>query len=293
MFFFDFGVSIYFFFFNLFLSGHGYSEAQMGLLTGTMAAGNLAGALPAARLIQRKGLRTALVACLIATPAVLCARSISPSFPLQIGLAFLTGLSLCMWAVCVSPMTAALTTERQRPLAFSLVFSLGIGVGALGALAGSRMPELFSHIVGNASALAPDQLTLIAACSIAALALIPASRLRSVGAMASPRRPQAFHARHAADSARRGDLGTGHRIVRPIRQCIPGNACSFALAQRGHGLLHFAALPGGRGSVRAARVPAARSSEWRVYDADRDRVLLHDAGADRTSDCRRHRPMLR
>jgi MFS family permease len=192
MFFFDFGVSIYFFFFNLFLSGHGYSEAQMGVLTGTMAAGNLAGALPAARLIQRKGLQTALVSCLVAAPAVLCARSISPSFPLQIGLAFLTGLSLCMWAVCVAPMTAALTTERQRPLAFSLVFSLGIGVGALGALAGSRMPELFSHIVDNASALAPDQLTLIAACSIAVLALIPASRLRRVGVTASPRRPRLF-----------------------------------------------------------------------------------------------------
>ena len=192
MFFFDFGVSIYFFFFNLFLSGHGYSEAQMGLITGTIAAGNLAGALPAARLIQRKGLRTALLTCLIAAPAVLCARSLSPSFPLQIALAFLTGLSLCLWAVCVSPMTAALTTERERPLAFSLVFSLGIGVGAAGALAGSRMPELFSHMVGNASILAPDQLTLIAACSIAMLALIPALRLRSVGIVTSPRRKSFF-----------------------------------------------------------------------------------------------------
>jgi len=186
MFFFDFGVSIYFFFFNLFLSGHGYTEAQLGLLTGTMAAGNLAGALPAARLIQRSGLRNALVTCPVAVPAVLCARSLTPSFSIQLGLAFLTGLALCIWAVCISPITAAITTERERPRAFSLVFSLGIGVGAAGALAGSRMPGWFSRQVGNLGPLAPDQLTLIAACCIAALALVPALGLRKCGSAQSP-----------------------------------------------------------------------------------------------------------
>jgi predicted MFS family arabinose efflux permease len=188
MFFFDFGVSIYFFFFNLFLSGRGYSEAQLGLLTGTMAAGNLAGALPAARLIRRIGLRNALITCLAAAPVVLCARSLTPSFPVQICLAFVTGVALCIWAVCISPITAAITTERKRPLAFSLVFSLGIGIGAAGALAGSRMPGLFSQHLGNAGPMGADQLTLIAACCIAALALIPALRLGRCGG-AVPTRP--------------------------------------------------------------------------------------------------------
>ena len=187
MFFFDFGVSIFFFFFNLFLSGRGYSETQMGLLTGTMAAGSLAGALPAARLIQRIGLRNALITCLVSVPAVLCARSLWASLPIQIGLAFVTGLTLCVWAVCVSPIVAAITKERERPLAFSLVFSLGIGVGAAGALAGSRMPGWFSRQIGNAGPLAPDQLTLIAACCIAAVALIPAMRLRRCGSDVPPR----------------------------------------------------------------------------------------------------------
>jgi MFS family permease len=187
MFFFDFGVSIYFFFFNLFLSGHGYTETQMGLLTGAMAAGNLIGAIPAAALIRRKGLRCTLVVCLFAAPTVLCARTLSTSFPSQVLLAFLTGLSLCLWAVVISPITAALTTERERPLAFSLVFSLGIGVGAAGALAGSRMPEFFSRMAGKESLLAPDQLTLIAACCIAALALIPAARLRDRGSTRPPK----------------------------------------------------------------------------------------------------------
>jgi MFS family permease len=102
-------------------------------------------------------------------------------------LAFLTGLTMCLWAVCVSPITAALTTDRERPFAFSLVFSLGIGVGALGAVAGSRMPGWFYHTSGKGAALAPDQLTLIAACCIAALALIPAVSLKTCGTVVPPR----------------------------------------------------------------------------------------------------------
>jgi len=192
VFFFDFGVSIYFFFFNLFLSSHGYSEAQLGLLTGAMAAGNLVGALPAARLIQGAGLRRALMMCLAATPLVLCARSLSVQFPLQLALAFVTGLALCTWAVCMAPITAAVTSERERPLAFSLVFSLGIGMGAAGALAGSRMPGWFSRHDASRGVLAPDQMTLIAACAVAALALLPAMRLGKCGSATSPRRGSLF-----------------------------------------------------------------------------------------------------
>lgn len=192
MFFFDFGVSIYFFFFNLFLSSHGYSETQLGLLTGTMAAGNLVGALPVARIIQRAGLRNSLIICLAATPLVLSARSLSTQFSIQLALAFVTGLALCVWAVCVAPITAAVTSERERPLAFSLVFSLGIGMGAAGALAGSRMPGWFSRHDAGGGALAPDQLTLVAACAVAALALLPAMRLGRCGSAAQPRTGSIF-----------------------------------------------------------------------------------------------------
>lgn len=187
MFFFDFGLSIYFFFFNLFLSSHGYTEAQLGLLTGTMAAGNLAGALPAARLIQKRGLRNAMMLCVIAATAVLGARSLTTSFAAQMALAFATGLAMCIWAVCISPAIAAITTESERPLAFSLVFSLGIGMGAAGALAGSRMPGWFSGLATGMAPLAPDQLTLIASCGIASLALVPAMRLRMRSTAVAPR----------------------------------------------------------------------------------------------------------
>ena len=188
MFFFDFGLSTYFFFFNLFLSSRGYNEAQLGLLTSAMAAGNLVGAFPAAQLIQKKGLRSALMICAFSAPAVLCVRALTTSFSIQLALAFATGLAMCLWAVCISPAIAAITTERERPLAFSLVFSLGIGMGAAGALAGSRMPGWFSgHGAGAGGLLGSDQVTLIASCCIAALALIPAMRLRKYQAAVPPR----------------------------------------------------------------------------------------------------------
>jgi len=143
-----------------------------------MAAGNLAGALPAGHLIQRTGLRTALITASIAAPAVACARSFSALFPVQAVLAFAAGLAMSLWAVCISPMIAAITTERERPIGFSLFFSLGIGVGILGGLAGSRMPIWFSHLSQFTPPLGADQLTLIAASGVAALSLIPGLSLR-------------------------------------------------------------------------------------------------------------------
>lgn len=191
MFFFDFGVSIYFFLFNLFLSHRGYSEARLGVLTGTMAAGNLAAALPAGRLIERWGMRNALLTAVIAAPAVLCLRALSPAFSLQTALALAAGMALSLWAVSKSPIIAAITGERERPRAFSLVFSLGIGMGAAGALAGSRLPGWFSSHRASSSLLAPDQRTLIAACCIAVLACIPAVSVRVPRATA-PARPKSL-----------------------------------------------------------------------------------------------------
>jgi MFS family permease len=191
LFFFNLGLSVFFFFFNLFLTGHGYSEARLGLLTSMMAAGNLSGALPAGRFIQKAGLRTALITCMITAPAMACARSLSPLFPLQLGLAFAGGFALSLWSVCISPIIAATTTEKERPLGFSLFFSLGIGVGVLGGLAGSRMPGWFSHIHGLSDRLGADQLTLISACCIAAIGLVPGFSLRDSKATSTVR-PRLF-----------------------------------------------------------------------------------------------------
>ena len=288
MFFFDFGVSIYFFFFNLFLSGHGYSETQMGLITGTMAAGNLAGALPAATAHPAK--RFANGPGRVPDRDACCAvRAIDLAFisatdrvgvldrPLVVHVGGLRVAHDCR------PNNRARTAARLQPGVFARHRR-----GSARRAGGKQ----------NAGVVFPRGRQWRRTC---ARSVDVDCRLRhrrsgvDSGFAASQCRHSAitatgiaFHAGHAADFACRWNLGTRHRIVRPLRKCIPGNACSFAIAQRRHGLLHFPALPGGRGSVRAARIPSTRSAEWRVYDADRDGLLLHDAGPDRTSTCSRH-----
>jgi len=170
-------LSVYFFLFNLFLIGHGYAEKTLGLLTSAMAVGNLVGAIPAAKLARRFGLRPVLLSCFLLASVVFSARAILLSVEWQIPLAFLAGITLSAWAICLAPAVAQLTDERQRPFAFSLVFSLGIGVGALGGLAGSRLPGWFaSHHVLFRS-MQPDQFVLLFSCAIVALGLWPVAKL--------------------------------------------------------------------------------------------------------------------
>jgi MFS family permease len=174
-FFFDLGLSIYFFLFNLFLIGHGYNEKSLGLLASAMAAGGFTGALPAGRLARHFGLQAALLTAFLLAIAIFSARALLLALPAQLVLAFVAGITLSIWAVCISPAVAQMTTERQRPFAFSLVFSLGIGVGALGGLFGGRLPGWFAHYVHFAAD--PQQLVLLLSCALVALGLWPVSRL--------------------------------------------------------------------------------------------------------------------
>ena len=178
IFFFDLGLSIYFFLFNLFLIGHGYTEKTLGLLTSAMAVGNLVGAIPAGRLAQRLGLRPVLLACFFLATVVFSARSLLFGLAWQISLAFIAGIALAAWAVCIPPTVAQLTDEQQRPLAFSLVFSLGIGVGAAGGLFGGRLPGWLGSHYAASHFLEPDQLVLLLSCCIVGVGIWPAAKLR-------------------------------------------------------------------------------------------------------------------
>jgi MFS family permease len=84
-------------------------------------------------------------------------------------------MTLSIWAVCISPTVAQLTTEQQRPFAFSLVFSLGIGIGALGGLFGGRLPGwLAQH---THLSIDPLRLVLLVSCAIVLLGIFPVARL--------------------------------------------------------------------------------------------------------------------
>jgi len=177
-FFFDLGLSIYYFLFNLFLLGHGYNEKNLGLLTSAMAVGNLAGTIPAGKLARRFGIRAVLLACFTLISVVCAARVLFLSLPFQLGLAFCAGLAFSIWVVCMSPAVAQLTDEKHRPLAFSLLFSLGIGMGAAGGLAGSRLPAYFARHHMHSGRLEPEQIVLLLSCVIVAIGLWPAAKLR-------------------------------------------------------------------------------------------------------------------
>src|SRR6202030_1903972 len=68
-----------------------------------------------------------------------------------LALGFTAGIVTAAWAVCISPAVAQLTTEKNRPVAFSFVFSTGILIGVVGGLAGGRLPGLLTrlHIVSS------------------------------------------------------------------------------------------------------------------------------------------------
>jgi len=177
-FFFNLGFSIYFFLINLFLVDRGYNEKSLGIFTSASVIGNLVGALPWGKLSQRIGLRPVLITCCVLAVSVSSARAVLISFPSQLVLAFLGGISLSAWAVCVSPVVAQLTKEKQRPRAFSILFSLGIGLGALGGLAGGRFPAWFAGHHAHLGTLLPEQLVLLGSCGIVVLAIWPAAKLR-------------------------------------------------------------------------------------------------------------------
>lgn len=157
-----------------------------------MAVGNLAGAIPAGQLIQKCGLRRALFICIWSATAIFTARSIWLAFPLQLVFAFLCGVTLSLWAICISPAVAQLTSEKQRPFAFSLFFSLGIGVGALAGLAGGRLPNMLGSLNGMFHAFDPERAVLLLSCAIVALSILPATALRFEKTTAAPARVKAL-----------------------------------------------------------------------------------------------------
>jgi hypothetical protein len=73
---------------------------------------------------------------------------------------------------------ARLTTEKNRASAFSLIFSVGIGTGALGSVVCGYLPQ-WLNLAGFALQPAEvKRMILIASCAIAALGLIPLLHLR-------------------------------------------------------------------------------------------------------------------
>ena len=177
--FFNFGFSAFFFLYNIYLLDFGMTERFLGVLGGCMAVGTILGAIPIGVIAQRFGLRATLTGGVLLVVLFSVLRTCIIWQPAQLVLAVCSGLTLCTWAVCISPSVAALTTERERPVAFSLIFASGIGIAGLGAFAAGRLPG-WLRALPLAFSLTPVRATgaaLLVVCGVASLALVPISRL--------------------------------------------------------------------------------------------------------------------
>ncbi len=177
-FFFDAGFSVYFFLFNLYLLDLGFDERTMGLVGSALALGSLLATLPAGMLARRFGIRPLLILCFIAAPLMGVLRGLWVWRPAQVGLAFLGGVSMCLWGVCFLPAVARLTTKENRAAAFGLIFSVSIGTSALGGVLCSLVPRWLRSAGFLMRPADVKRGILLASCAVALLGLLPLSRLR-------------------------------------------------------------------------------------------------------------------
>ncbi len=173
-----FGFFVFYLLYNLLLLDRGYREDALGLIAGALTAGSIAGVLPAARFVRLVGLAPALKIASLAIPVAFAFRCVFSGEPALVASAFVAGAAGSLWAVAFSPAVAALTSERSRPIGFSITHSSGIGVGILAGLIGARVPRwvLEAHLVPDA--LHAKQFALLASVAFAALAFWPLSKLR-------------------------------------------------------------------------------------------------------------------
>lgn len=171
------GMSIFFFLYNLYLLDRGFNERFLGAMTSAMNIGTIACAIPAGLIINRFGLRKSLLFCFLLVPSVSVARLFFLTRSALIFWAFLGGFVSTIWAIAVSPAVTRLTDEKSRPLAFSIVFSSGIGMGILANVIASRIPGWLVTLHPFMSITQAKQIALILGCTIVLLGLIPVSRL--------------------------------------------------------------------------------------------------------------------
>ncbi len=176
--FFNFGFSVFFFLFNIYLLGFGLNERSLGLIGSAMAVGTLCGTIPAGIAAQRFGLRWTLGGGVALACIASILRVIFTAPQEAIPLAVVGGVGLCTWGVCLSPAVASLTSEQQRPTAFSITFASGIGMAGVGAFAAGHLPAWITSL--TRPALSPsesERYALLLGIAVSALALIPLSRL--------------------------------------------------------------------------------------------------------------------
>jgi predicted MFS family arabinose efflux permease len=169
--FFDFGMFIFVFLYNLYLLQIGFRENFIGLVSGVMTAGSVAGSLLAAVAIQRFGLRKTLLISFALTALLSVSRAYTTIPPVLLGLALAAGITSSAWAVAFSPAIAHLTTAKNRAVGFSFASSVGIAIGVIGSQAAGRLPGWLVRLHWAPSTVASYREAMLAGCVMIALAI--------------------------------------------------------------------------------------------------------------------------
>ena len=185
---FNFGLFIFFLLYNLYLFQLGFREDFLGLVASAMTGGSIAGSLLSALAIRRFGLRNTLAVCFVSVACIAALRACITTAPALLALACAAGIVTAAWAVCLSPAVAQLTVEKNRPVAFSFIFSTGILIGVLGGLAGGRLPGWLARFHLAASIVGSYRGALLASCALVLLAVWPLSRVKIAAPPPNPRR---------------------------------------------------------------------------------------------------------
>lgn len=190
----DFGIYIFVLLYNLYLLDLGYREDFLGWVTTALTAGSIVGSLPSAAVARMLGLKRMLIFG-SAGMALLCAvRALPLGGPGLLAAAFVSGLVSSVWAVSLAPVVAALTTEKNRAMGFSLWTGWGIGLGVLcGTVAGS-LPGWILRIGIVTAAKDAKQVALILGAAVALLSpwiltKLPLSRGEEPAPKIFPRSP--------------------------------------------------------------------------------------------------------
>ncbi len=186
--FFDFGMFVFFFLYNLYLLQLGFHEDFLGLMAGVMTAGNIAGSLAAVMAMQRFGIRRTLLVSFTVTAALAALRAYVTYPPALLGLAAVAGLASAAWPVAYSPAITQLTTEKNRPFGFSLICSAGISIGIVGGLVAGRLPGWIARLHLASAGIESYRLSLFAGCAFVLLALGPLSGVKFGDAQPSERK---------------------------------------------------------------------------------------------------------
>ena len=165
------GLFVHAFLYNFYLRELGLPASAMGHQAAAITLGGLLALLPTGLIIDRLGLRPALIGSVVLATSGLALTAITRTPATIYVTAAFIGLGAAGWRVASSPALMRLTREEGRARIFTWNVALLVGTGGVWTLLAGSLPVWSSRLAG-AAGLSGMQLTLLAGAAVTAAALI-------------------------------------------------------------------------------------------------------------------------